>query len=295
MAVWWTSIAGVLIVAWTLREIFKDLFQPSGSGSLSSFLGRWIFQVSKHVPSTMRTAGPLCIVVVISCWALSITAGFALIYWGRFPQAFHAPSTESHEPLGRFWAVLYYSLAALTTLASGEILPVGSWIRLVTAAESLIGESIITASITWIVLIYPALGRMRALSRRAQALMRAQEETGIDLFTGNIADKLADLADSIFRVRVDFIHFPLIYYFHADTEGASLARSLSQLSDLAERASKDDKPEAVRLAAALLKIALSDTADVLTRRFVPEAKGQEPTAVFNAVRRDHLERENSQS
>jgi voltage-gated potassium channel Kch len=145
MAVLWTSILGIVVVAWTLREIFRDLFQPSGAGSLSSFMARRLFQLSKHVPSTMRVAGPLCIVVVIVCWTFLVAAGFALIYWGRFPQAFHAPVQESHEPLGRFWAVLYFSLASLTTLGAGDLVPQGSWIRIVTAGESLIGMSLISA------------------------------------------------------------------------------------------------------------------------------------------------------
>lgn len=239
----------------------------------------------------MRAAGPLSIVIVISCWACLVAAGFAFLYWARFPQAFHASTRESHEALGRFWAVLYFSLASLTTLASGDLVPQGSWIRIVAATESLIGMSIITASITWIVLIYPALGRMRALSRRASILIRAQRQTGIDLLSGNVDGLLGDLAASVIRVRIDFIHFPLIYYFHADTEGASLARSLTHLADLAERASRPGCPNAIRLSAAMLNDALSDMAGALAAKFVHDAYGQDPPAVFEAVRRDHLERE----
>ncbi len=289
MAVWWASAIGIVIIAWTLREIFKDLFQPSGTGSLSSFVARWLFQLSKRIPSTMPSAGPLCIVVVIASWAFLLVAGFALLYFGRFPQAFLITAQQSHEALERFWSVLYFSFASLTTLGSGNLAPQGDWIRMVAASESLLGMSLITASITWIVLIYPALGRMRALSRCAATLIRAQEETHIDLLAGDSEALLGDLAESVIRVRVDFIHFPLIYYFHADTEGASLARSLIKLDELAERASNKQRPEPIRLSAAVLKIAISDMADVLAAKFVGQAKGQEPRIVFDAVRRDHLE------
>jgi hypothetical protein len=112
MAVWWTSIVGILIISWTLREIFRDLFQPSATGSLSSLLAHWLFQGSKLVPSTMRVAGPLCIVIVVFCWTFAVAAGFALIYWGRFPQAFQVPNEESHQGIGRFWTLLYFSLAS---------------------------------------------------------------------------------------------------------------------------------------------------------------------------------------
>lgn len=280
---------GIVIICWTLREIFMDLFQPSDSGTLSSFVSRLMFRLSKHAPSTMRLVGPLSIVVVIVCWTVAIAAGFALIYWGRFPQAFRAPMPQSHAAMGRFWTVLYFSLASLTTLGSGEIAPQGAWIRIVAAAESLIGMMLITASVSWIVLLYPALGRMRTLSRRASTLVWAQEATGVDLLDGKAEGVLADLAASVLRVRVDFIHFPVIYYFHADTEGASLPRSLIQLSELAERACDDQRPEQIRLGAAILSRAISDTAGVLSAKFVGDQGKGNTRTVFEAMRRDHLE------
>lgn len=289
MATWWTSAIGIVMIAWTLREIFRDLFQPSASGSLSSFVSRHMFRLSKRAPSTMRVVGPLSIVVVIFCWTFAVAAGFALIYWGRFPQAFHASSQETQDSLGKFWTVLYFSLSSLTTLAAGEVSPQGAWIRIVAASESLIGVMLITASISWIVLIYPALGRMRTLSRRAATLVWAQKQTGIDVLGGQVEGLLGDLAGSVLRVRVDFIHFPLIYYFHADTEGASLAQSMIELIDLANRASHGSQPEQIRLGAAMLSRAIADTAAVLSNRFVTVENNDDVKSVFDAMRRDHLE------
>jgi hypothetical protein len=149
----------------------------------------------------------------------------------------------------------------------------------------------LTASITWIVLIYPALGRMRELARRATTLVKAQKKIGVDLISDDVQGLLGDLAQSVIRTRVDFIHYPLIYYFHADTEGTSLADSLRQLGDLAERASEDKRAEAVRLAAAVLNMALADVATVLNDKFVQVKDPKDPEEVFAAVARDHLESE----
>lgn len=288
---WWSSIAGILIISWTLREIFRDLFQPSATGSLSSFLAQWLFRGSKLLPSTMRAAGPLCIVIVIFCWTFAVAAGFALIYWGRFPQAFHVETQESHEAIGRFWTVLYFSLASLTTLGAGGLEPRGEWVRIVAASESLIGMLLITASISWIVFIYPALGRMRALGRRANTIFRAERETGIDLLSGSADSLMTDLAADVIRLRVDFIHFPLIYYFHADTEGASLPRSMLQMIRLSERASQESQPGPMRLSAAILLHAIADMAGILALRFLKDARDKEPAEAFQAMRRDHLDRD----
>ena len=285
----WTSLVGIFLIAWTLREIFTDLFQPSGSGSLSSFVGKQLFRLAQRMRWMMRSAGPLSIVIVITTWALLVTVGFALVYWARFPQAFTVPPPGVRDKLGKVWVVLYFSLTSLTTLAAGEIVPKGSWIRLVAALESLIGISLVTASVTWIVLIYPALGRMRTLARRASTLLRAQKQTGVDVISGDVENLLGDLAESVMRTRVDFIHFPLIYYFHADTEGASLANSLTSLWQLADTATDQKHSERVRLAATVLTIALTDTADFLQERFVPGADQKDPPAVFRAVAQDHLQ------
>jgi Ion channel len=284
----WTTLAGVLIITWTLREVFSDLFQPSASGSLSAFVGARIFKLLKRVPSWLPAAGPLTIVVVISTWALLIASGFALIYWSRFPGAFAGVSTESHDPFHRIVSSLYFSLATLSTLGAGEIQPSGGWIRIVTGFEGLIGASLVTASTTWIVLIYPALGRMRSLSRFSTILVEAAKRTGIDPTAGDAEGLLVDLTGHVIRVRVDLIHFPLIYYFHGDTEGASLAKSLQMLTKLAQTAATDDRPQRVRLAAAMLQVALNDIAQLFASRFVRDQDAKNTEAVLQAVARDHL-------
>jgi hypothetical protein len=66
-------------------------------------------------------------------------------------------------------------------------------------------------------------------------------------------------------------------------------RSLIQLSELAERACKDGRPEQIRLSAAMLSRAISDTAAVLAAKFVGDQGKGNTKAVFEAMRRDHLE------
>ena len=289
MAALWTSAVGILIVCWTLREVFSDLFQPSGSGTLSSLVGRGVFGLAKRARWMLTSAGPLSIVIVIFCWTALIAIGFSFIFWSRFPSDFVNSSAEQYRPLSRCLPVFYFSLAALTTLGSTEFTPHGSWIRIVAAIESLIGISLVSASVTWILLIYPALGRTRTLARRVSTLYRAQEKAGVDFLSDNVETILAELAQGVLRARVDLIHFPLIYYFHAGTEGASLGRFLIQLYDLASRASANDRPEPIRLGAALLSTSLDDVAELLKERFVDTPKDSGARSVFEAVAKDHLE------
>lgn len=275
-------------MAFAFWEIFQDLFHPSLRGSFSDWVGRSTFRVfRRHNPSLLSMAGPLTLVVVIFSWALLQAFGFALIYWVAFPRDFQLnPGSQSATAHG-FWMVLYYSLEVLTTLGLGDIMPKTNWLRLLATFQALIGFALLTASLSYIVLIYPALGRLRSLALRTEILVQAAQKTGIDAVSGSAERLLGDLAASVIQARVDFIHFPLIYYFHSDRRRSSLAHSLPDLLRFAENGSNPDAPDRVRLAAASLQAALEDLARVLSRRFL-HASSDEPGPVFDAYMANHI-------
>ena len=144
---------GVLVLALAVREIFRDLFQPSGSGALSSYIGAWIFQVARKLTFLLQIAGPLAVVVVIACWTFLLAASFALIYSASYPDGF-AIQGEPRHGVSEFVTLLAFSLASLTTVGTPDLSPKPEWLRLTVAVESLLGFSLVTASISWIVLIW---------------------------------------------------------------------------------------------------------------------------------------------
>lgn len=289
MSGWWPVALGIFILALAVREIFRDLFQPSGSGALSSYVGRWIFQASRHLKFLLQIAGPLAVVMVIACWTFLLAASFALIYSASYPDGFAIQGQPRHG-FSEFVTLLAFSLASLTTVGTPDLSPQPDWLRLIVAVESLLGFSLVTASISWIVLIYPALGRMRSLARRAAILIKAQEQTGIDPISDHSENLLAQLTEGVIRTRVDLIHYPLIYYFHADSERASLALALLTIGKLARQARHVEGADHVRLHASMLDAALADLAKVLAHRFV-DANEDDPQAVFDAFAKDHLARQ----
>jgi hypothetical protein len=283
------AIPGVLILGFTFREIFQDLFHPTRTGSLSDFIGRTLFNVLRRSHSTLSLAGPLSLVVVILCWAFAQAAGFALIYWIGFPGEFQTLKETTPAPGNGFWLMLYFSLQVMTTLGFGDLLPTAGWLRGLATFQALSGLALVTASVSWIVLLYPALARMRTLARRASILARAEEKTGVDVVSGDAQYLLGDLALDVIRTRVDLIYFPIIYYFRSESGRASLPESLPYLVAFADAACKTGTPDRVRLAGAALWAALDDLAATLKERFLnKEAANTE--AVFRAYAEDHLTR-----
>jgi hypothetical protein len=283
----WAAVPGAFIAAFALREIFRDLFHPSQSGSLSDYVARFIFRLFRTRRSLLPLAGPLSLVIVIFCWAFLLSLGFALIYWGSFPDAFQLSTGRDPKQEHAFQSVLYFSLEVLTTLGLGDVAPRPEWLRFTVTMHALFGISLITASVSWIVLLYPALARMRALARHATMLARAEQVTGVDAIdSGDPEYLLSDLALEVIRTRVDLVHFPIIYYFYSDRETVSLASSIPNLVHLAEDGCRKERPAQVRLAAMMLREALDDLARLLGERFV-SADPNDPDAVFRAYAKEH--------
>jgi Ion channel len=277
---------GVLIVAFAFRETFKDLFHPTRTGTLSDFVGRTLFRLFRTGTPALSLAGPLSLVVVILCWAFLQALGFALIYWAGFPAQFQFANTENVGWHG-FWLMLYFSLQAMTTVGLGDVTPKTDWLRILVAFQALAGVALVTASVSWIVLLYPALGRMRTLARHVSTLARAEQKTSVAVVSGEAQFLLDDLASDVIRTRVDLIHFPIIYYFYSGHARSSLPESLPHLVRFALLGSNAEKPERVRLASAALREALNDLAEVLAQR-LRRADTKDPEAVFRAYAEEHL-------
>jgi hypothetical protein len=285
---WFCAAAGICVAVLAIREVFRDLFHPTESGSLSDYIGRTIFKLLRHRPSMLSLAGPLSLVTVIMSWALLQATGFALIYRAAYPDGFQMANGDRPRAGHDFLQVLYFSLEAMTTMGTADLLPRSEWLRLVVAFQALTGFALLTASVSWIVLLYPALARLRTLARRTSILINASNKTGIDIFSGDIEYLLGELALDLIRSRVDFIYFPIIYYFHSGRGRSSLSRWLPDLLSLADAAAKPDAPERVRLASATLQAALDDLAELLREQFVHA--GSEDTAdTFRAYAEDHVE------
>src|SRR5579884_3185389 len=179
----WAIVAGAVIVLFALREAFQDLFHPSQSGSLSDFVARRTFNVLRRWPGILPNAGPLAVVFVILSWVALICFGFALMYWALLDHNFRVEGGE----FGGFWTMVYFSLEMVTSLGMGDYTPLATPLRFLAGVEALIGFAILTASVSWIVMIYPALGRMRRLARRASIISRVERETGLS-FAGDGAE-----------------------------------------------------------------------------------------------------------
>jgi hypothetical protein len=274
----WKVAVGLVIVTFVVREMLQDLFHPTRSGALGEWVGSGFFRLFRRWKSLLPTAGPATVVTVILLWAVLLAVGFAFIYWSVFPQNFTLKTANLPDKWNEFWWCIYYSLEMLTTLGLGDIQPNPNWLRIVSATHTLIGFSLVTASITWIVLLFPALSRMRTLARKSATLDDAERATGVSPLSPGMHLLIAGLAEEVIRTRVDLVHFPILFYFYAEDPRASLAHAVQPLTTLARRGCNLNSDPLVRFASHALQVALNDLADHLGERL--ELEDRSPDSAF---------------
>jgi voltage-gated potassium channel Kch len=281
------NLLGAALILAALRDIFHELFHPSGRGSLSraTMRGSWrlFCKAASRSPAILNTAGPAIMVLVIAGWTAMLLVGWALILWPHLPEGFLLSTGLAPSENGSFVDALYLSLTTLTTLGYGDITPVSGLLRVLLPLEALVGFGLLTVSIPWVLSIYPVLSRRRTLAQRILFLCRTQEETGVSPAQTD-AQILASLTSELTAVRNDLIQFPITYYFHGDENDALSATApyLLQLSNVPDNASDD-----LRLHASTLRRATEAFADTLCTLF-PNIPSSSPNEVLEAYARDHL-------
>ncbi|MEV5973035.1 potassium channel family protein [Streptomyces sp. NPDC051921] len=283
---WILTLVGAAMVLFILRDIFHTLWHPTRHGGLSRLVMRAVWRLSAFRTTPWQPAGlsgPMGMMAVVAFWAVVMAVGWGLIYWPRMPEDFsYAAGLTPSEHAGPLDA-LYYSLVTLATLGLGDIAPTSGWLRVLAPMEALVGFALLSATVAWILGIYPALARRRALALRLSHVRRSRADSqALDSAGG--AALLDGLASAVATITVDFLQYAESYYFFDGDETTSLPRQLGHAVDLADQAARADHPD-VRLSSSVLRTALEDLATVLDERFL--RTGGPPDRVFAAYADDH--------
>ncbi|MDR7085211.1 hypothetical protein J2X11_000050 [Aeromicrobium panaciterrae] len=284
LAAWLVSLAGCLVLAWVLRDIFRTLARPGTQGFVSRAVLRPIWKISRH-RRRASLAGPVAMLGVIAVWGLFAALGWALIYWPQIPSGFTFISEPPRGLLQTWLESAYISLVNISTLGLGDVVPSNGWLRIVSPLEALFGLALLTVALSWVMQVYPALTRRRTLAVRLNLLRRARaRETIAELDAAATVQLLESLTKSVIDVRVDLEEYAEIYFFREDDADASLPANLGYAVELLEAAGSSNSP-AVLLAVRVLAAALDDLAESVDAKFLDLSGSRDE--VFSAYAADH--------
>lgn len=291
MAVLFTLL-GVGLILIAVLDIFQTLFHPAGRGAMSDWTAHLVWKcfrrIAERYSGVLTYAGPVAILLIISTWTACTLVGFALVYLPHMgSQYVYDPGINPANHRG-FWEAMNASIGALMTLSQG-MAPKSAWLGLVRGLEAIIGFGLLTASVSWLLSIYPVIEARRSAAERASLLHGAELRNQIDLVhdCGDRAHEwIMALAADIASIRNQMAQFPISYYFHVGEPQTSLAGTLPYLYELADRAVASKAPPA-RLAATALGGAVEDFLKVLAEVFL-RIETTDKQEILKAYAHEHM-------
>jgi hypothetical protein len=279
---------GVFLIFVGGQDLFHTLFHPAKSGNVCDWIARQIWRIFRRVlPSVLSFAGPVAFVAIVVFWAASITVGFALIYLPRMPHAFTFASGLNPASYRSFFSAISISLASLITLSTGVYatkLP----LQLLMGLESVFGFGLLTASVSWILSIYPVFEHRKSLAHEA-TLLHFSELTSNkrlkDTSDSDLQEILLGLASQVITSRNELSQFPITYYFHEDESETALAGIMPYLADIAQQ--NANRNGAAGLAATTLGGAVDDYLKLVARKFL-DREFTKRDEILRAFADDHM-------
>jgi hypothetical protein len=283
--------AGVAMIALSCHDMFHTLFHPAGRGALSDSLSRWIWKLFRGLARRHREmitrGGPIIFLSVVTTWALLVLFGFALVYWGNLGTFVVSPGMDPSRHR-TFADAFNISLGALITIA-GDFNPNSKLMRLLMGSEAVIGFGLLTASVSWLLSIYPVLEQRRSLAHRSTLLHAAEQRSGIailDIPCAELYPLLMKITEEVTTLRNSMSQFPISYYFHGGESETALPGILEYIRGIGERTIHSNDP-AVRIAGTMLSGAIIDYLELLAEVYLRMPK-DDPAAILRQYASDQL-------
>lgn len=240
----------------------------------------------KAVNSRDRAAslcGSLLVVLLLMAWSAFLVVGFALLYW---PQLGTGLQSTSHA-VDSFSHAFYYSGYSLTTLGLGDIYPSNDLVRVLTLAQSWLGFTLLTLSISYVLSVYQAVRHQESVSLKLHSLSGGTGEA-FPLFraivSGNAAAVFRELNDDLIQLHTAHHQYPIIHYFHRTEEKYSTTRrfylALESVS-LCLSARREDPCSEDRACWITLRESVREFASMIAG-FRPDQAGSDPSNTFQA-------------
>lgn len=228
MATFIYTAAGFVLLALIIFDIYATVLHSSARyGPVGESLNRSVWRLTRAVafrlsrPNRHRLlnmVGPLLLPLLIVVYIVLLIMAFALVYYPHIPGGF--TYGVSHPEPG--WVdAFYFSGVTLTTVGYGDVMPRTTPLRFLALFEAASGLVVISLAITYMLTVYAALERKRAVA----VSLYHQAGQGADV-AGFIAHHFVEgrfygLRDALRTVTRDLqglleshIDHPVIHYFH---------------------------------------------------------------------------------
>src|SRR3954464_3578199 len=155
--------AGVVLVLFVLADVFLTvLYARIGTGIISDHVAKWTWAVFRHVSKLagsrrgtgLSFCGPIILVLILFVWIGGLTCGTALILHPTLGKSLIM--TGGPTPTD-FVTAMYLAGTTMSTVGTSNFAPMTTPLRVVFLWNSLIGISVVTLTLTYLLQVYSAL------------------------------------------------------------------------------------------------------------------------------------------
>ncbi|WP_439375167.1 two pore domain potassium channel family protein [Bradyrhizobium sp. DASA03120] len=235
MVRWFEPILGTVLMAAVLADVFLTvLYARAGTGIMSDRLARLVWLAVRAVASNrnkhlLSFCGPLIVVALLLTWSILLALGAALVV---HPLLGTSITNSNQETPTDFVTALYVAGSSLSIVGGSSFGPQSSGAKLLFLLNSVIGTSVISLTITYLMQIYGALRSRNSLCLKIHAL---SAETGdaaellAHLFAKNQLsagyNNLSELAAELTDAKEAHHFYPILFYFRFPEPIYAVSRS----------------------------------------------------------------------
>ena len=223
-----STIAGVALILLIVFDVYATVLHASArNGPVGERLNRAVWRLSRFIAirlsrvrrhMLLNIVGPVLMPLLVITYIILLVCAFALVYYPRIPEQFALTYPKAEVS----WVdAIYFSGCTLTTLGYGDIVPRTTWLRFTSLFEAATGFALISLSIAYLLGVYSALERKRAVALS----LYHQAGEGADVagfithhfvegrFHG-LREALRTSARNIQELLESHVEHPVIHYFH---------------------------------------------------------------------------------
>ena len=239
------QVVGAALILLFLADIFLTvLYARAGTGCLAPYWNRAVWaslRASSRLFGSRRgailsLAGPLIVVALVGFWALGLTVGAALIIR---PELGTAIKPSSGGTPTDFITALLVAGNSLSIVGSGDYAPHTAGTRILFLINSLIGASVLSLVLSYLVQVYSALRGRNALALTIHLMTAGTGDAaeilarlGLDSKSGDATSELGNLARALAVTKEAHHFYPLLFYFRFEDPLYSVSRFSFVVLDL---------------------------------------------------------------
>ena len=239
---WMEPLAGSIVLLVTLLDVFFTvLYARAGTGLLSPQLARGVWRLFRSLSGgrhggILSYCGPVQLVALVLMWGMLLALGSGLLIHPALGTGVKASSGATDTS---FVTAMFVGGSSMSIVGASDYSPATDGYKLLFLFDSLVGMSVTTLTLTYLMQVYAALRSRNTLGLKVQAQSGDTGDAAELLarwgpqghFDGGYTN-LSTLAGEVAAIKETHHFYPVLFYFRFEQSFYAMSRLLLVMLDV---------------------------------------------------------------